>query len=129
MLALHLNLQQRLMIVSLPPRPLQPPNLILIQPPPSCLLQLPPTNLRQRLLLLRRAQLGLEPRLHSYPKRCVERDVICVAAHVYGFGRGFAGCFYGEECVAQGLQLESSGRVACGDHVEGFEGGYGFGGC
>lgn len=128
MLALHLDLQQRLMIVSLPPRPLQPPNLILIQPPPRRFLQLPPTNLRQSLLLLRRAQLGLEPRLHPYPERRVERDGVCVAAHVYGFGGCLAGCFYGEECVAQGLQLEGSGCVAGGDHVEGFEGGNGFGG-
>lgn len=52
MLTLHLNLQQRLMIIALPPRPLQLPNLILIQSPPRRLLQLPPTNLRQRLFLL-----------------------------------------------------------------------------
>lgn len=86
MLALHLNLQQPLMIITLPPRPLQLPHLILIQPSPRRLFQLAPTNLRMRLLLLRCAQLGLETRLHPDAQCRVERDGVCVAAHVAGLG-------------------------------------------
>lgn len=100
MLTLHLKLQQPLMVISLSPRPLQLPHLILVQPPPSCLLQLASADLRQSSLLLGRAQLGLVTRLHPDAERRVEGDGVGVASDVGGFGGRLSGRFYREERVA-----------------------------
>lgn len=70
------------MEIPLPPRPLQPPHLILLQPPPHNPLQLLPTNLLPRLRLLTRFNPWLEPRLHADPQRRLKPQTARVAAHL-----------------------------------------------
>lgn len=85
MLSLNFQIQHHLMIIALPPRPLQPLHLILLQSPPHRLLKLAPTDLLPRLLLLGRLNARLEPCLHPDPQRRIERDIRRVTAHL---GRG-----------------------------------------
>ena len=70
------------MVIALPPRLLQLPDLPFIQLPPHRSLKLLGTDLLPSLLLLRSLQLRLKPRLHSYPKRSIERDRLCIAPNL-----------------------------------------------
>lgn len=91
MLPFDFNLQQLFMIITLLPRPLQLPHLILIQPPPRRLLELPSADLGQRLVLLVLLEARLEARLHPDPECCVERDDVAVAADLRPCRSGFGG--------------------------------------
>ncbi len=127
MLPLNPHIQNRLMIIPLPPRPLQPPHLPILQLPPHHILQFLPTNLLPRPRLLIRLQPRLEARLHLDPERRIER---------YGFGitsdfrrlRRSRGLVFGdgEEFLALGLDGECTGCVGGGDTEKGFFGGDGF---
>jgi hypothetical protein len=81
MFILNLNIQQCLMIISLPPSLLQFPNLPILQLPSNRNLKFFPTNLFPSLLLLRCLQLRLKPRLHPYPHRSIEGDRLCVTTN------------------------------------------------
>ena len=102
MLPLNPNVQYLLMKIPLPPRPPQPPNLVIHQLPPHKPLQLLPTNLLHRLALLGGFDARLEARLHADAHGRFEGKTGCVAADV---NRGFVtgGVFVNAEeglCVA-----------------------------
>ncbi len=82
MLPLNPNIQDRLMIIPLAPRPLQTPHLILIEAPPDHILELLATDLLARLLLLVRLQAWLEPGLHADTPSRIERDLRSIASHL-----------------------------------------------
>lgn len=65
MLPSNPNIQQLLMIIALPPRLLQPPDLMILQPPPHSLLKLLSANLFPSLDLLGDLNARLKPRLHA----------------------------------------------------------------
>lgn len=129
MLTLHLDIQQGLVVIPLPPRPLEHLDLVVVQLPPRRLLELAAADLLARLLLARRLEPGLEARLHAHAQGGVEGDVGLVAAHL---GRRVGFCRARrvadrEEGLAQGLDLEGARRVGCREDGEGFERGDGVG--
>lgn len=119
MLTLHLQIQQHLMIIPLPPRPPQPLHLLLLQPPPRRLLQLLAPNLLPRLLLLARPQPRLEPRLHPHPPRRVKRRALGVPAHLLAVALDL------QKRVPQRLDLKRPGCVGGAGDEEGFQRGDG----
>ena len=82
MLPLNPNIQHLLMKIPLPPRPPQPPNLVIHQLPPHKPLQLLPANLLHRLALLGGFDARLEARLHADAHGCFEGECCCIAADV-----------------------------------------------
>jgi len=125
MLALDPDIQNRLVIIPLPPRPLQPLHLLILQPPAHHILQLLPTDLLSRLRLLARHQARLEARLHPDAERRVERNILRIPSDLRPLVRL---CLVGDgqELLALRLHGEGAGRVGRGDAQEGLFGRDGF---
>lgn len=130
MLPLNPHVENRLMIIPLPPRPLQPLHFLIFQPPPYHILQLLPTNLLPRLGLLARLQPRLETRLHPDAERRVERDVLRIPSYLRPLVRLRRHVFFGDsqKLLALRLDRERAGRIGGRDAEEGFFGRDGFAG-
>lgn len=131
MLPLDPHIQNRLMIIPLPPRPLQPLHLPILQPPPHHILQLLPTNLLPCLRLLVRFQPRLEARLHPDAERRIERDLLRIPSDFRSFIRLARLPLLllvrdGQELLPLRLHREGAGRVGGRDAEEGLFGRDGF---
>lgn len=80
MLPLNPHIEDLLMEIALPARPLQSLHLVVLQASPHGSFQFPPGDLLAGLALLCRFDLGLEARLHAHAHRALERDARGVAA-------------------------------------------------
>lgn len=110
MLSLDAHIQNRLMVVSLPPCLFEPSHLVIVQPPSHDFLKLFPTYLLSGFQLLIRLQSWLEPRLHPYSERCIKRDSLRITPYFWCF----ALVANREELVALRLHVEGSRAISRG---------------
>lgn len=121
---LDLNIQHRLMKISIPPRLLQHLNLIILQSPPSLVFQFLPTDLRADFLSFLVLVLRLEACLHAQTNFCRRRDFVGVTTN----GRRCCISVDAEVCVAHGAESEETRLGFGGEAFECFFGRDGFAG-